>query len=305
MKKHIVVKAASCLDMIHAINSKIQEFDPDYVGGSEVINASEDGNSPAYYWMVKYTDVMKNVHKIAFPLDTSDFSEAEQEMDAYISEPYIKAILLGKLEGHLKDQLLNDGFKIVASCNNSCNDTDCKQTVTAEDDITRAAVDEDYIDEIMPYIADETASLDPPCSCTWRVEGDELVFVVAGIQTDTVEEYRCPLSDLTGEIEADVAYIAMSINSGDYESAVESDILQEDTTVDSSTDIVASESVHQRKIRAILDKLGAEGYDNTSDYALDYADSAAQLIASWEDTDYWFEETVKNYPEDLEPLKLR
>lgn len=131
MKKHIRIKAASCLDMIHAINSKISELDPNYVSGVDAATCNSDG----------------------------------------------------------------------------------KQEIKA-DDIIDTYIDEAYVDEMMQYVADETASLDPPAVCTWHVDGDILTFVVTGIEDDRIDEYSCPLTDLTGDVESDVAYIADAINGG-------------------------------------------------------------------------------------------
>lgn len=75
----------------------------------------------------------------------------------------------------------------------------------ADGDIT-----EDYIDDMMQYVADEvTANLNSTCS--WRVEDSNIVFIIAGLNDESIEEYTCPFEDLTGETDADVNYILESI----------------------------------------------------------------------------------------------
>lgn len=97
-------------------------------------------------------------------------------------------------------------------------DTNCdkKQKVTADQyihgDESDNLIDEAYVDDMMQYVADETMSLDPPFVCSWYVDGDSLIFILTGIETDTVDEYTCPLSDLTGDINVDIQYIVDSIN---------------------------------------------------------------------------------------------
>lgn len=141
MKKHIRIKAASCLDMINAFQHKISELDPNYVESAETIDAS-----------------------------------ACEE-------------------------------KVGASCN------DKKTDVTAEEYIQGAdgEVDETYVDEMMQYVADETV-ISNDAVCSWRVEDDMLIFVLAGLNTDFVDEYSCPLTDLTGDIDTDMDYILSAIN---------------------------------------------------------------------------------------------
>ena len=69
--------------------------------------------------------------------------------------------------------------------------------------------------------------------------------------------------------------------------------------------IAAGDPTHQRKIQAILKKLESEGYYVDSDTARNYADTAAQLIASVEDVDEWYQDTEKNYPQDLKELETQ
>lgn len=138
MIKRISIKAASCLDMINAVNARISELDPGYVGASKC----EEGE----------------------PIEAG----IDPMMDNPVDEPveYIQG---------------------------------------AEGDVS-----EDYIDDMMQYVADEvTANLDSTCS--WRVEGNDLIFIVAGLEDDSIEEYTCPLEDLTGDVDTDMNYILESV----------------------------------------------------------------------------------------------
>lgn len=145
MKKHIVIKSASCLDMINAINSKIRELDP-----SAVMSSKNPDNC------------------------------------------------------------------------NSCNTCGCQDNVQGSNDCSDcnqnyiqgsdSVIDDNYIDEIMQSVADETVSLEVPAVCSWRIEGRKIVFVLTGIDEDFVDEYTCPIMDLTGDIGVDIDYILSAIN---------------------------------------------------------------------------------------------
>lgn len=101
------------------------------------------------------------------------------------------------------------------------NDCDKKEVVEGAEgdysdynDITEDSVREDfglndqYIQDLMSYIADETASDEAnPRVCTWRTENDNIIFVLTGIEDEYIEEFTCPISDLTGDIDQDSSYI--------------------------------------------------------------------------------------------------
>ena len=80
------------------------------VKSSKQITSSYDTSRT--YWMVKYTDIDKQPHKIMFEFDSSDYDEAEEEMDAVIPEPYVSAKLLGRCNPNLAEK---DGFKFIES----------------------------------------------------------------------------------------------------------------------------------------------------------------------------------------------
>ena len=58
------------------------------------INADEYSNDT--YWIAIYNDIDGNKHKIVFKFNSSDYDEAEEELDAVIQEPYTYSKLLGR-----------------------------------------------------------------------------------------------------------------------------------------------------------------------------------------------------------------
>lgn len=77
-----------------------------------------------------------------------------------------------------------------------------------QDYISGADVNDQYIQDLMSEVADETTALETnPGVCTWEVEEDNITFIVAGFDGDFVHEYTCPITDLTGDIDTDLNYI--------------------------------------------------------------------------------------------------
>lgn len=214
MKKHIRIKAASCLDMIHAFNSKIQELDPGYVSSAENINASDDG----FYSDAEMESIDRNgsdedvaiaaisynrgvsVSEARKIYETIDDAKLQEYIDYYFDRDLPVAERQARAAARRN--------KVGAACNRGE-----KSEVTAEEYIQGAEdeVDEAYVDEMMQYVADETV-VSNNAVCSWRVEGDMLIFVLAGLDTDFVDEYSCPLTDLTGDIDTDMNYVLSAIN---------------------------------------------------------------------------------------------
>lgn len=236
MKKHVRIKAASCLDMINAFNSKIHELDPGYVASSETINASDDG----FYSDADMESIDRNGSDEELAISAISYFYGISVAEARKEYETINQVDLQRAIGWYLDRGLPTKERLARSeelknkLNASC-DTDCKEEVTAEEYIHGAenrAVDEEYVDEMMQYVADETISLDPPAVCSWHVKGDNLVFVLAGDE-ELVDEYTCPLEDLTGDVDTDVKYICDAINGGTSDAILESTEINADSWIDS------------------------------------------------------------------------
>lgn len=94
--------------------------------------------------------------------------------------------------------------------------TDTEEEITAAEDgmdyIQGAGLNDQYIQDLMSEVADETVSNpDNPAVCTWQVENGAIIFYLTSIENDSVDEYTCPLQDLTGDIQSDLDYILESV----------------------------------------------------------------------------------------------
>lgn len=103
-----------------------------------------------------------------------------------------------------------------SECHN-CNDP--QEVIEGADDYSGqfsegdAGINDQYISDLMSYVADETASDDAnPRVCTWRTEDGNIIFVLTGLNEETIEEFTCPISDLTGNIDDDMTYILDATN---------------------------------------------------------------------------------------------
>ncbi|MCM1234884.1 MAG: hypothetical protein NC489_32690, partial [Ruminococcus flavefaciens] len=140
MIKHMSIKASSCLDMINALNSRISELDPSYVGASENCTECQD------------------------PVEcgTGVCEDCGAPIDSGNKCPECQAAVEGAVDP-------------------------AQQYIQGAD----GEINEEYIDEMMQYVADSvTENLDAVCS--WRVEGDAVVFIVTGLNDESIEEYTCP-----------------------------------------------------------------------------------------------------------------
>lgn len=214
MVKHISIKAASCLDMINALNSRIAELDPNYVGASKCsdnkteVTATEDGflSEDEMYGIDRNgTDEEVAIAAISYNLGIP-WSEAADEypnIDAAKLQEYIDYYLDRDLP--VKERLERRNARNAAKSVEGSEIQDQEYINGAEGDIS-----EEYVDDMMQYVADKTvASLDSTCS--WEVNNGNLIFIVAGLESETVDEYTCPLADLTGDVDTDVDYILRAI----------------------------------------------------------------------------------------------
>lgn len=98
------------------------------------------------------------------------------------------------------DELNENG--IVSSCQ-----SENKENVEGSEYIQGSDITDEYIDDLMSYVADELAEVG---SCSWDIEGDSISFTVCEFATDRITDYTCPKSDLTGDIDTDINYIVDS-----------------------------------------------------------------------------------------------
>lgn len=142
------------------------------------VTAAQDSDT---YWMAKYTDINGNQHKILFKFNSSDFSEAEEEMDAVIPEPYTRARLLGR--GGLGAE--RDGFVLVG-CDTAA--------VTASEDVDEY---EDDIREISQEFTSENTSINsgklPAIFKMIHLEPGTINIDYGGGKFDNVAEYLAPM----------------------------------------------------------------------------------------------------------------
>lgn len=83
---------------------------------------------------------------------------------------------------------------------------------SAYDNFTDLNIDDEYIDTLMSEVADETTMLEiNPGICTWDITDTTIVFIITGFNGDSIDEYTCPIADLTGDINTDLNYILDSI----------------------------------------------------------------------------------------------
>ena len=144
------------------------------------VTAAQDSDT---YWMAKYTSVDGKQHKILFSFNSSDFSEAEEEMDAVIPEPYTRARLLGKAPNRSAAE--RDGF-VVVGCD--------KAAVTASEDVDEY---EDDIREISQEFTSENTSINsgklPAIFKMIHLEPGTINIDYGGGKFDNVAEYLAPM----------------------------------------------------------------------------------------------------------------
>lgn len=188
MKKHISIKASSCVDMIDAFQSRISELDPSYVASAQTINAAEEG-----------ADVVRYPNGEIVPDNSPD-------MDKFLDYNFgtDRNMDNGSYTTAEKQRAVDYWFKK--------HEPAPKEVYGADsDNVDTSAVDEAYIDDMMQYVADETVDPSIGSTCSWRVEGTNLIIILASLDSDSVDEYTCPLADLTGDINTDIDYILESV----------------------------------------------------------------------------------------------
>ena len=77
--------------------------------------------------------------------------------------------------------------------------------------IQGAEITNEYIDDLMSSVADEVIMPPYNSTCVWTIEDKDIVYILTQTEKDIMTEYHCPISDLTGDIDADISYILSSI----------------------------------------------------------------------------------------------